>query len=123
MGDWVFEGEVGQVGVEIERAFAVLMERNCVRACLERRAFDDEGIVEREQVCGSDRDLLPGLAVEGDGDGHFGPVLAAGLQVIGERLDAERGVACGIPVVAMLAIIEHVLDQTGRELAFGIRAA
>ena len=91
-----------------------------MRARLECLSFDDEHVVEREQIGRRDLDLLARLAVECDRHCHLGPVFAAGLQVVGKRLDAERRVARGVPVGAVLAVIEHVLDQPRRQLAVGI---
>ena len=91
-----------------------------MRARSEHLAFDGEYIVKCEQIGRGDLHLLAGLAVECDRHRHFGTVFAAGLQIIGQRLDAERRVARGVPVGAVLAIVEHVLDQARRQLAFGV---
>ena len=55
--------------------------------------------------------FLHDLAVELDLDGHVGLVFAAGLEVLGHRLDAQRRVARAVPIGRMLAVVEDVLHQ------------
>ena len=64
--------------------------------------------------------LLRCLAVEAIVDRHIGPVLAAGLEVVGQGLDAEGRVAGRVPVGAVPAVVEQVLDQPRGKLALGI---
>ena len=66
---------------------------------------------------GRDADFLPDLAVEQDRHGHVRLVLAAGLQVIGKRLDADGGIAGAVPAAGVPAVVDEVLDEARGLLA------
>ncbi len=111
LGDEVLQGEVREVGVEVERAGSLLAQFDGVFARFDRVAEEDELVVEREEVLGVDRDFLLLLAVQEHFEREFGFHFASGAQVVGERFDAEGRVAGGLPVGGVLAVVEQVLDQ------------
>ena len=84
--DVVFEREIGEIAVPIQRAGAGLAELDRVRPGREGFAFEHERVVEREQVFGVDLGLFAFLAIDPDFDGEIRLVFAAGLDVIGQAL-------------------------------------
>ena len=88
----------------------------CWPGC-ERVAFEHERVVEREQVLGVDLHFLAFLAVDPDFDRQVGLVLAAGLDVVGQRFDHQGRVARAVPVGGVLAVVDEVLHEPRGDLA------
>ena len=123
VGDRVFEREVGQIGTVVERPLPCFVKRDRVLAGRQRLARRPQTRCRNvKRSAGVIFTSLLRLAVEADRDRHVGPVLAAGFKIVGQGLDAKGRVAGRVPVAAVPAVIEHVLDQPRRQLALGIGA-
>ncbi len=81
-----------------------------------------EFVIEGEEVLGGDFFGFDFFAVEGDVDGHVRCGLSAGADVIGESFDAVGGVAGGVPIGGVAAIVDEIFRQSTGELPFGIGA-
>ena len=111
--DEFLEGEVGRVDIGVDRAVALAADLERVLAGGQRLAFEHQLVVKVEKILFGDADLLVLLAIDPQLDHHVGLGLAGSPQIIGERLDAERGIAGRVPVGRVLAVVEQVLDQPG----------
>ena len=89
----------------------VLRSSTVCAAGREGFAFEDERVVEREQVVGVDLGFFALLAVDPDFDREVRLVFAAGFDVVGERFDDEGRVARAVPVGGVLAIVDQVLHE------------
>ena len=77
-----------------------------------RFGFEQECIVECEQVRRIDFHFLLLLAIEPDFHGQVRLVFAALPHVIGQSFNAQRGVARAAPVSCLFAIVQEVLHET-----------
>lgn len=82
----VFQGEVGDVGVVVDRAGAGLADLDLVLAVFHFGPAEDDLVVEAEEVGLVDLHFLGFYAVDEDGDGEVRRIFAAGLDELGERL-------------------------------------
>ena len=83
-------------------------------------ARENELVVEREEIIGSDPLFLPFLAVDPYFDDHVGRDLLAGTEEIRKRLDTVGRIARVAPIGRMLAIVEQIFDESRRPRALGV---
>ena len=108
LGDEIFQGEVFDVGIRVERAGAGFADLDVVFASSEDVACDDGGVIEGEEIVFGDLDGFEGFAIEKDFDFQVRIAFFGGFEVIADRLDAVSGVAGGIPVSAVAAVVDEV---------------
>jgi hypothetical protein len=118
-GDVVFLREVGQIRTEVNRAFACAADFDFVVAGGDGITFDQQDIVEAEQILAVDLHGLLHFAIDKNFHGHVRLIFTRGLDVVGHGFDNHRGVASTVPVCAVLAIIQKILDQSRSDFVVG----
>lgn len=117
--DEVLFGKHGEVGVGVEGAVSFSEYLHLVLACAEGITCDDHFVVVAEQVFLGDFHGLNFFAVHADGDFGFRIVFAGGAHVVGDGLNAVGGVAGGVPVGGVLAVVDEILHQSASLLGLG----
>ena len=110
--DRIFLREVGQIRAEVNRALACAANFDCVVSGGDCIAFDQQNIVEAEEVFRRDLYRLLDFSVDQNFHSHVRLNFTRGLNVVGHGFDNHRCVASAVPVSAVLTIIQQILDQS-----------